>query len=397
MAFAELDITSNFTFLTGASHPEEYVDRAALLGLSALAIADENSVAGIVRAHVRIKEIARQVRERLEAELIGPPAPMRGWMPKPLLYESYPGGSARRKNGTLAPAEVEDFLDGPKAGFETRVQPPPLFGSATGPTDASAAILNVPRLIPAARIVLDTRFTLTALPRNRAGWGGLCRLISRGRLRAQKGTCLLRMDDLMEFGADIEVLIHPPHETAAPGGAGTWLAQAERVSRHFAGQSHLLMAPRYDGQDSERFDRLARLAGRLKIETVASASPVMHHGSRRKLADVLTAIRSGVKVDDLGRAALANAEQRLRSEEDMRQLFGPHGQAIDRAATLADSLTFSLDELRYEYPSEIAKGETASGRLRRLALEGLKWRYPAGAPERVKALLDFGEEMAAKA
>ena len=77
--FAELSITSNFTFLTGASHPEEYVERAALLGLPAVAIADENSVAGIVRAHVRAREIARQVRERqrIEAErgAIGPPAP----------------------------------------------------------------------------------------------------------------------------------------------------------------------------------------------------------------------------------------------------------------------------------------------------------------------------------
>ncbi|MEO0943680.1 MAG: PHP domain-containing protein, partial [Pseudomonadota bacterium] len=64
MRFAELCITSNFTFLTGASHAEEYVDRAALLGLSALAITDENSVAGIVRAHTRIREIGRQVKER---------------------------------------------------------------------------------------------------------------------------------------------------------------------------------------------------------------------------------------------------------------------------------------------------------------------------------------------
>uniref|UniRef100_UPI0037C5796D hypothetical protein n=1 Tax=Roseovarius salis TaxID=3376063 RepID=UPI0037C5796D len=75
--FAELSITSNFTFLTGASHPEEHVERAALLGLPAVAIADENSVAGIVRAHVRTREIARQVCARRQIEArdgpIGPP------------------------------------------------------------------------------------------------------------------------------------------------------------------------------------------------------------------------------------------------------------------------------------------------------------------------------------
>ena len=96
MAFAELDITSNFTFLTGASHAEEYVDRAAFLGLQALAITDENSVAGIVRAHARIKEIARQVHERQTADLIGPPLPVEGWTPKPALHESYPGTTLRR-------------------------------------------------------------------------------------------------------------------------------------------------------------------------------------------------------------------------------------------------------------------------------------------------------------
>jgi len=64
MSFAELCATSNFTFLTGAAHPEEYMERAAELGLSGVAIADVNSVAGVVRAHARAREIARQVTER---------------------------------------------------------------------------------------------------------------------------------------------------------------------------------------------------------------------------------------------------------------------------------------------------------------------------------------------
>ncbi|WP_413719459.1 error-prone DNA polymerase [Silicimonas sp. MF1-12-2] len=388
MAFAELDITSNFTFLTGASHPEEYVDRAALLGLDALAIADENSVAGIVRAYARRKEIARQVRELQETEKIGPPAPLAGWAPLPPVHESYPGGTARRKNSTLSPEETDDFMDGPKAAFETRVTPPPM--------DASAAILNVPRLLPAARIVLDTGFTATALPRDRAGWGRLCRLISRGRLRAEKGSCLLRLEDLIEFGEGLALVLHPPQGGTAEGGADQWLKQADRLTRRFGSDCHLLMAPVYDGRDAERFDALARLAERLKVPTVASASPRMHHGSRRKLGDVLTAIRTGVKVDDLGRAALANAEQRLRSEDEMRRLLGSHADAVDRAAALAQSLRFSLEELRYEYPSEIAKGETAEERLRRLAYEGLKWRYPSGSPDHVKKLLEHELRLIAK-
>ena len=225
MAFAELNITSNFTFLTGASHAEEYVDRAALLGLKALAIADENSVAGIVRAHTRVREIARQVKERQTGDLIGPPVPVGMWARKPQVLESYPGGSGRRKNGTLAPEEIEDFLDGPKAAFETRVEPPPI--------DASAAILNVPRLIPASRLVLDTGFTVTTLPRDRQGWANLCRLISRGRLRAEKGSCHLRLDDIMELGENLALLIHPPRIETAKRGADGWRQETKRLTRRF--------------------------------------------------------------------------------------------------------------------------------------------------------------------
>lgn len=116
--FAELSATSNFTFLTGASHPEEYIRRAAALGLGAVAVADRNSVAGIVRAHAQAREIAREVHARQAMEAadgpIGPPAP--------------------------AP------------------QPP--------------AWANMPRLIPAARLCLVEGMELTALPRDRAGWDG---------------------------------------------------------------------------------------------------------------------------------------------------------------------------------------------------------------------------------
>ena len=303
MPFAELSVTSNFTFLTGASHPEEMMRRAAELGLPALAIADENSVAGIVRAHVEAREIARR------------------------------GGSA-------------------------------------------------PRLIPAARIVTRDGLTVTLLPRDRAAWGRLCRLLTDGRRRAPKGDCDLFAEDLIHRGAGQEMLLHP---AARDGAAGDWAALAQRLINRFPGQVSLLLAPRYDGQDRARFDRLARLADRLGIPTVASALPMMHHGARRRLADVLTATRLGCRVDALGRRALANAETRLRSEAEMLRLFAGHEPAVQRSGEIAARLTFTLDALRYEYPSETKDGETAAQRLARLAWAGLDWRYPAGATDKVRA------------
>ncbi|MGB8814113.1 MAG: error-prone DNA polymerase, partial [Paracoccaceae bacterium] len=307
MAFIELSATSNFTFLTGASHPEEMVERCAALGMAGIAIADENSVAGIVRAHVAARERLRD------------------------------------------------------------------FGSA-------------PRLIPAARLVTREGVVVTALPRDRAAWGRLCRLITLGRRRAVKGSCDLGVADLLEWGEGLEMLVHP-----APRLAG-WRGMAEQLVQRFAGQVTLLMAPLYDGQDATRFARLARLAAGMGVATVASGLPMMHHGARRRLADVVTAIRLGVRVEELGRSAHVHAEQRLRSEAEMLRLFAGHEAAVHRSGEIAAGLGFSLDQLRYEYPSEITGSETAPERLARLTQAGLHWRYPAGIP--AKAQAQVGHELA---
>jgi DNA-directed DNA polymerase III PolC len=312
MPFAELSATSNFTFLTGASHPEELMRRGAALGLAALAIADDNSVAGIVRAHAEAREIARL-----------------GGVP--------------------------------------------------------------PRLVPAARIVLRDGFAVTVLPRDRAAWGRLCRLLTLGRRRAPKGDCHLGLDDLLDWGAGQELLLHLP-DAPGPG----WLAAAARLGAAFPGAVHLAVAPAYDGQDRARQARAMALAGRMGLALVATARPLMHHGARRKLADVLTAIRLGRRVDDLGRAAQPHAERRLRGAAEMRRLFATCADAVDRAAEVAGRCTFSLDELRYEYPSEVAGGEDAAARLTRLAQEGLAWRYPAGIPEKAAAQMAHELRLIAK-
>ncbi len=339
--FAELCITSNFSFLTGASHPEDYMERAAVLGLEAIAIADTNSVAGIVRAFSQAREIRHQIAEREEAlardGLIGPPMP----------------------EGLPAP---------PRARID-----------------------HVPRLIPAARLVFAEGVEMTVLAATRQGWASLCRVISTGRLRAEKGSCDLSLSDLPEDLGGLEGILHPGPRIDAP-----WLGHARRLVARMPGQLHLALAPRYDGQDQARFARLARLAAELGLPTLASARPMMHHGRRRRLADVLTAIRLGKRVDALGRAALANAEQRLRSEAEMRHLLGPEASAVDRAAALARRCRFDIASLRYEYPSEVTEAETATQRLHRLAHEGLAWRYPGGAPERARRMLDHELTLIAK-
>ncbi|MEM1075785.1 MAG: error-prone DNA polymerase [Pseudomonadota bacterium] len=344
--FAELNITSNFSFLKGASHPEEYMSRAAALGMKAIAIADENSVAGIVRAHARAREIARQVKERQDWETT---------------------------HGKMGP-HLPD-------GFHNPERAPTLYAT--------------PRLIPAARLVFKDACDITALPVCRTGWGNLCRILSAGRLRAEKGSCDLQLADLLERAEGLQLILWPEAQQGQRG-AGDWMQTAQRLTRRFGGKMHVGLAPQYDGRDPMRFAALSEAARRLGLPTLASAAPLMHHGARRKLADVVTAIRMGRRVDDLGREALPNGEARMRSEVEMRRLFAGAEGAVDRAYALAQSLSFSLDALRYEYPSEITRDETPSERLRRLSYEGLAWRYPGGAPDKVHRLLEHELTLIAK-
>jgi DNA polymerase III alpha subunit len=343
MGFAELSITSNFTFLTGGSHPEEYARRASLLGVEAIAIADVNSVAGVVRAWSELQKIADEIADRAEAmkDPIGPPKP-------------------------------PHLPDPPRARLD-----------------------HIPRLLPASCLHLSEGLRITALPRDRTGWGSLCRVLSVGRLRAEKGQCILHLDDLLGHARGLELLLHAPGH-APEHVTKDWRRAASRLTRALGPQVTLLMAPSYDGQDKPRFAAAERLARDLGVQTVASARPLMHHGARRRLTDILTCIREGLRVEELGTAAQANAEQRLRSEAEMRRIFEDHGEAVDRTVEIAARLQFDIRSLRYEYPSEIADGESASDRLTRLAKKGLRWRYPEGIPERAQKQLDHELRLIAK-
>ena len=169
------------------------------------------------------------------------------------------------------------------------------------------------------------------------------------------------------------------------GDAARWRAHVGKLHHRFPGQVSLALAPRYDGQDPERFQTLAATARALGIPPVATGLPFLHHGGRRRLADVLTAVRLGVTVDKLGRRALPNNEGRLRSRAEMLRIFKGHEAAVHNAGEVAARAAFSLDELQYDYPSENAPNETASQRLARLAEAGLHWRYPEGPPAKVRA------------
>ena len=296
--YAELACRSNFTFLTGASHPEELVETAAALGHAAASIADVNTMAGVVRAHVAAKEAGIPLAVGARLRLTG-----------------------------------------------------------DGATD------------------------LIAYPTSRDAYASLCGLLTVGKRRAPKGECHLTLEDLLERSSGLLAIAIPPPEVDASFGRDLGRLRdsfgADQVS---LGASFL-----YRGDDSSRLERLASLAARSGVPLVATGDVLYHAPHRRPLQDVVTCIRRGCTLDEAGLDLEANAERHLKPAAEMARLFARRPEALERSVEIAErASSFSLDELKYEYPSEpIPEGMTHATYLRRLTYEGAAKRYPGGVPQRV--------------
>jgi len=299
-AYAELQCVSNYSFLEGASHAEELVGQAALLGLSAIGIADRNSVAGTVRAHIAAQE----------------------------------------------------------AGL---------------------------RLLPGARLDLMDGVSLITYPQDRAAWGRLCRLITLGRRRAPKGSCELYREDVAAHAAGMVLIALPPD---APDDGFT--AELRGWAGIFPGAVWLAASHLLRGDDQRRIAHLAGLADSCGVKLVATNDVVMHDPSRRPLADVLGCVREGVSVDAAGARLLCkNGERHIKGPAVMAALFRDRSDALAQTLAIAARCTFSLDELRYEYPDEIAPdGRPPQDVLEELTERGARRRWHAGTPDRVRTQID---------
>ncbi len=311
VAYAELQAVSNFSFLRGASHPDELVKRAAELGLAALGIADRNSLAGAVRAHVAAK----------------------------------------------------------------------------------AADL---RLLIGARLDLVSGLSLLCYPRNRAAYGRLCRLLTRGQRRAAKGGCILHMDDLIAHAEGQVLIALPPDGPDGRGGnrgCAEFPAMLAALRRRHDGPLYLAAQMLFRGDDQSRLNRLAELAERHAAPLVAANDVHYHAARRRPLQDVLTAIRERVPVAAAGRRLAADAERRLKSGAEIARLFRGHEDAVARTIEITELCPFSLDELAWEYPDEpVPAGSSPQSHLEHLTWKGAGKRFPDGVPAKIRTTL--GHELA---
>ena len=228
-------------------------------------------------------------------------------------------------------------------------------------------------------------------PRDRAAYGRLCRLLTLGNRRANKGECHLALADLLSFGQGMVLALAPGRRPAKIESVLGSLRDA------FPGAVRLLAAIDYGPNDRRALFGLKHLSERFAVPLLASNLPLYHHPDRRRLQDVLTAIREHVTLAQAGRRLEANAERHLKPPAEMARLFRAAPEAVRESLVVLEELNFSLSELFYQYPDEPI-GEAASPQeaLARLVEEGARWRFPEGVPEKVRATIAHELELIAR-
>ena len=300
--YAELHCLSNFSFQRGASHPKELVARAAQLGYQALALTDECSVAGVVRAWEAAKECGLHL-------IVG-----------------------------------SEFVWG------------------------------------------DLR--LVALARDAQGWGNLCEFITAARAVAPKGQYHVGPGSPFSLLQGCELLLAPCRERM---GASDFVAVSACLSSaraqfglNFDGHLWLAVELHLAPDDSLWLATLQRAGAALGLPLVAAGDVHMHARSRKPLQDVITAVQRGCSVAECGFALQPNAERHLRQRVRLAGIYPP--ELLAATLTVAARCTFSLGEIRYQYPLEtVPSGMTPAQALAWLAQEGAMGRYPQGVPDWIAA------------
>jgi error-prone DNA polymerase len=314
-AYVELAAATAFSFLRGASHPCEMVGQAFELGHAAAAVADRNTLAGVVRAHS---------------------AALRPWEPLGL------------KEGSVAPFRL-------------------CVGARLSFSDGAPDVL--------------------AYPSDREAFSRLTRLLTRGGMEAgaRKDAAVLRLGDLLDFATGQNLILLPPDRPDAQ----TLRPVLDRLLAATDGATWLAGVRRFDAVDEMRLDGMAALAAASGSRLIAVNDALYHHPSRRRLHDVMTCIREHKTLFEAGRRLEPNAERHLKTPTEMARLFRDHPDAVSETVRFAAACDFSLDELRYEYPSEpVPAGKSADQHLADLCRTGAVERYGASPSPAVSAQLE---------
>ncbi len=294
MRYAELQVTTHFSFLRGASPAEELFATAKLMGIEALGVVDRNSLAGIVRA--------------LEAS------------------------------------------------------------RATGL-----------RLVVGCRLDLQDGMSILVYPTDRAAYSRLTRLLTLGKGRGGKAKCILHLDDVSLYAEGLIGVLVPDLADDACA------MQLRKMAAVFGDRAYVALCLRRRPNDQLRLHELSNLAVKHRVKTVVTNDVLFHEPGRRQLQDVVTCIRTGTTIDDVGFERERHADRYLKPPEEMARLFPRYPEALARTMEIVERCRFSLEELVYQYPEEaLIPGMTAQQSLEHYTWEGVRTRYPEGLPAHVE-------------
>src|SRR5205809_1432233 len=326
MSYIELHACSAFSFLRGGSFPEQLAAVAAELEMPAMALIDRNGVYGVQRFSVAARE--HNVRPIIGCEL-------------------------SMEDGSVLPVLVE----------------------------------------------------------NRTGYKNLCELLTQSHLRSEKGTCAVRWSQLPQFAEGLVALFGLGSTGCQPVVCGSfpqtsfhpWRANTQSV-RQAAGRDRLAACAPRNADDRTRFlidtfgrenvfaeiqrhfirgeerinrelIELARL-NRLPLLATNGVQYAKLYG--REVLDVFTCIREHTHLDAAGKLLSQNAERHLKRDREMRAIFADLPEAIENTSRLAERLTFSLENLGYEFPEyPVPAGHTMDSFLRTIVWFGAQQRYAA--------------------
>lgn len=292
--YVPLWVKTNHSFLEGASFPEELIEQAHVLGLRTIAITDRDGVYGLVRAHVRAKELGIKI-------IVG-------------------------------------------------------------------AQLSI--------MVEDAPHCVIALAKTRHGYADLCRLLSIGHARCEKGASQIEESELKET-QDLILLCATPQSLMS------------LYPEHGPRSVFALCARHLTENEKTAETELRSAANELGAQVVGTTEVLYHDKVRRPLQDVLACIRAGKELTAAGQTIRANAEHGLKSQSQLEPLFADDPECLQRSLTIADQCGFSLDDIRYRYPEEkLPQGRTEQNWLRELTFAGARERYRGTVPTDVRRQIE---------
>jgi error-prone DNA polymerase len=323
--YVELHARSAFSFLEGASLPEELIAAGQKYQMPGMALLDRDGVYGAPRFHL-----------------------------------------AAKKSGLKAHIGAEITVKNPKTTVPSLITKP----------GVRPASLNFGRNV----------VTVPVLVRSRTGYQNLCRLITLMKLRVPKhakpGECAVSTEELAEHAEGLICL------TGGDDGPLAALIATNQKSENVQAGAQLLLEifgqgnvyaelqRHFNRKEEARNQVVVELARRLSLPLLATNGVCQATVAQREVADVFTCLRNHVRLNTAGQLLTTNSERYLKPAKAMTELFADFPEAIVNTLELSSRLEFTLEDLGYEFPRyPVAAGETMASFLRQRTIEGAYQRY----------------------